>query len=91
MTKEATPPPTATTHQPPSLPNSPLAKRPKTTTMVPVTEPVAAPAQSESTPTPSTTPRRHLPFPIHRAPSPDQEASSHSSCSHSRFSLCSGI
>ncbi|EEH11214.1 dUTPase [Histoplasma capsulatum G186AR] len=56
MTKEATPPPPATTHQPPSLPNSPLAKRPKTTTMAPVTEPVAAPAQSESTPTPSTTP-----------------------------------
>ncbi|PGH06843.1 deoxyuridine 5'-triphosphate nucleotidohydrolase [Blastomyces parvus] len=64
MTKEATPPPPATTastttRQPPSLPNSPLAKRPKTTaTMAPATESAAAPAPapSESTITSSATP-----------------------------------
>ncbi|KAL2389508.1 hypothetical protein RJ035_002198 [Blastomyces gilchristii] len=60
MTKEATPPPPATTtRQPPSLPNSPIAKRPKTTaTMAPAAESAAAPAPapSESTTTPSATP-----------------------------------
>ncbi|OJD24400.1 deoxyuridine 5'-triphosphate nucleotidohydrolase [Blastomyces percursus] len=64
MTKEATPPPPATTatttRQPPSLPNSPLAKRPKTAaTMAPATESAAGPASapaSESTTTPSATP-----------------------------------
>ncbi|PGH16060.1 deoxyuridine 5'-triphosphate nucleotidohydrolase [Helicocarpus griseus UAMH5409] len=56
MTKEVTPPPadsktTATTHQPPSLPNSPLAKRPKTTAMAPAAESAApAPTPSETTP-----------------------------------------
>ncbi|PGH35026.1 deoxyuridine 5'-triphosphate nucleotidohydrolase [[Emmonsia] crescens] len=61
MTKEVTPPPattttTTTTHQPPSLPNSPLAKRPKTTAMAPATESAAAPAPSETPTTTSTTP-----------------------------------
>ncbi|KKZ62217.1 dUTP pyrophosphatase [[Emmonsia] crescens] len=63
MTKEVTPPPatnttttTTTTHQAPSLPNSPLAKRPKTTAMAPTTESAAAPAPSETPTTTSTTP-----------------------------------
>lgn len=35
MTKETTPPQETTTHEPPSLPASPLAKRPKQTTSEP--------------------------------------------------------
>lgn len=52
MTKESTPPPpdstTSTTHQPPSQPNSPLAKRPKTEAMASVTESATSAANSNA-------------------------------------------
>ncbi|OJD12326.1 deoxyuridine 5'-triphosphate nucleotidohydrolase [Emergomyces pasteurianus Ep9510] len=65
MPKEATPPPSeattnTTTHQPPSLPNSPLAKRPKTTAMSPAITPAtmsaAASTPAETTAITSTAP-----------------------------------
>ncbi|OAX81947.1 deoxyuridine 5'-triphosphate nucleotidohydrolase [Emergomyces africanus] len=58
MPKEATPPPPpetsspalATSRQPPSLPNSPLAKRPRTTAMSPVMDPAAKSAAATTPP-----------------------------------------